>query len=101
MGARFAVFTATREVERLLARLGYTPIELVRADPARLADGGASWGRYYAQAPRVLYGEIRPAVALARRSRAYRAVARLLASQIDRVCDEYRTRHRTASEVQA
>lgn len=86
LGFRWVVFTATREVEALLARLGYAPIGLADADPARLPDGGAAWGGYYRHAPRVVFGEVRPAVAAARRGLPYRLAARLIAPQVERVC---------------
>lgn len=85
LGQRFVLFTATPEVERLLARLGYAPQVLVAADPAQLSDGGAQWGRYYERRPRVMFGEVAPAVAAARRDLLYRGVARSIASQVDRV----------------
>ena len=84
-GFRYALFTATPEVERVLARLGYAPVALAKADPARLPDGGASWGRYYARQPRVLFGEAPPAIAAARRRLTYRLLARSLQGQIQRL----------------
>lgn len=83
LGSRYALFTATPEVERGLARLGYAPVVLAPADPRRLADGGASWGRYYERGPRVMYGEAPPAIAAARRRLSYRLLASALAPQID------------------
>lgn len=85
LGYRFAAFTATREVERLLAKLGYAPVVLADADPACLPDAGASWGRYYNHRPRVMFGDVRPAVQAARRGVLYRAVARVIAPQVDRI----------------
>lgn len=89
LGYRFAAFTATREVDRLLARLGHAPTVLVDADPACLSDGGLRWGRYYTHRPRVMFGEVRPAVQAARRELLYRAVARSLAPQVERVCAQW------------
>lgn len=86
LGYRYVLFTATREVERLLDKLGYAPVVLAQADPARLPDGGARWGRYYERGPRVMFGEVPPAVAAARRDRRYRAVARAIATQVDEAC---------------
>ncbi len=85
LGSRYALFTATPEVERGLARLGYAPVVLAAADPSRLADGGASWGRYYERGPRVMYGEAPPAIAAARCKLSYRLLAAALAPQIDRL----------------
>lgn len=89
LGYRFVAFTATREVDRLLSRLGYAPVVLVDADPARLPDAGASWGRYYSHRPRVVFGEVRPAVHAARHEVLYRAVARAIAPQVERMCAQW------------
>ena len=91
-GFRWAVFTATPEVERLLAKLNFTPIPLVNANPARLADAGASWGSYYQRAPRVMFGEIAPAVATARLGLMYRAVAKVIAPQVARIAAQLQSR---------
>jgi hypothetical protein len=93
LGVRWVLFTATREVESLLARLDYRPVVLADADPARLPDGGASWGRYYRQMPRVMFGDVPPAFATARKSLLYRAAARAISGQVDRVCAEFRLRN--------
>jgi hypothetical protein len=98
-GPRYAVFTASPRVEQLLARMHYEPTVLSPAAPARLPDGGASWGRYYDDAPRVLCGEIAPAVRRARESRGYRIAARALAAQVERVSAEYRARHASSGGV--
>jgi hypothetical protein len=92
LGPRWAIFTATLEVQRLLAHLGFAPTVLGEADPARLSDGGSSWGRYYERGPRVMFGEIPPAVAAARRTVRYRMLARLVAGQVARVEGEWRSR---------
>ena len=93
LGHRWVLFTATREVESLLARLKYCPVAIADADPARLPDGGASWGRYYRQMPRVMFGNVPPAFAAARKGVLYRAAARAIAGQVDRVCAEFRLRN--------
>lgn len=93
LGHRFVLFTATREVEALLARLGYAPVVLADADPARLPDGGTSWGSYYRRLPRVMFGDVPPALATARKDLLYRAVARAIAGQVERVCAEFRLRN--------
>lgn len=85
LGHRYVLFTATPEVERSLARLGYAPVALAPADPARLPDHGVQWGRYYERAPRVVYGEVAPAVAQARRDLLYRSVARTLEAPVERI----------------
>lgn len=91
-GFRWAVFTATPEVERLLAKLNFAPTALVNANPERLADAGSSWGSYYQRAPRVMFGEIAPAVALARKGLMYRAVAKMIAPQVAVIAEQLRGR---------
>ena len=55
-GHQWIVFTGTRVVRELLGSLDAPIIDLGRADPARLADGAANWGRYYDTDPRVFAG---------------------------------------------
>ncbi len=57
-GYRWVLFTATRPLANAFGRLGLRPVRLADADPARLPDGGAAWGRYYRQGPAVYAGEI-------------------------------------------
>ncbi|MCC7081525.1 MAG: thermostable hemolysin [Burkholderiales bacterium] len=54
----WVVFTATRALLNAFARLEIAPIALAAADPARLSDGGASWGSYYATRPQVMAGNV-------------------------------------------
>jgi len=58
LGYAWVVFTATRELRNTFARLGLRSLGLATADPARLADGGANWGSYYANDPIVMAGKI-------------------------------------------
>jgi hypothetical protein len=57
-GYRWVVFTATRPLANAFSRLGLRPVALAPADPARLPDGGAAWGRYYRHRPVVYAGDI-------------------------------------------
>ncbi len=57
-GYRWVLFVARPGLANAFARLGLKPLALGRADPCRLADRGASWGRYYAAGPRVYVGDI-------------------------------------------
>jgi hypothetical protein len=57
-GYRWVLFTATRPLANAFLRLGLRPVALAPADPARLPDGGASWGRYYEHGPVVYAGDI-------------------------------------------
>lgn len=97
LGQRWVLFTATREVEALLARMKYSPVVLADADPSRLPDGGASWGRYYQSLPRVMFGDVPPAVASARKHLLYRVVARAIAGQVERVCAQLRLHGRAGT----
>lgn len=58
LGYRWVVFTATRALRNSFLRLGLRPLPIAAADPARLPDGGASWGAYYEQEPMVMAGKI-------------------------------------------
>lgn len=58
LGYGWVVFTATRELRNSFRHLGLHPLRLARADPARLPDGGASWGSYYEHDPLVMAGRI-------------------------------------------
>jgi len=58
LGLAFAIVTATRPLRRILRRAGFEAIELAKADPGRLPDGGADWGRYYGSDPVVMAGSI-------------------------------------------
>jgi len=57
-GFHWMIFTATEQVERIIQRMGFTPISLSQADPARLKDGGAQWGTYYETCPKVQAGHL-------------------------------------------
>jgi len=92
LGHRYVLFTATPEVERLLARLGYSPVVLTEADPTHLPDQGAAWGHYYERHPRVMFGDAQPAIAAARRDVLYRGVARTIAPSVARIVTRMRER---------
>lgn len=58
LGYSWVAFTATHALRNSFQRLGLRPLSLMPADPARLADGGASWGTYYDHDPVVMAGKI-------------------------------------------
>jgi thermostable hemolysin len=58
LGYSWVAFTATRGLRNTFRRLGLYPLPIAAADPARLADGGASWGTYYDQDPVVMVGKV-------------------------------------------
>jgi hypothetical protein len=61
-GCTHAVATATKQLRRSFARVGFATKGLTRAQAERLPDGGADWGAYYARDPEVLVGAIAPAL---------------------------------------
>jgi hypothetical protein len=60
-GYRWVAFTGTRSLLNSFHRLGLAPRVLAPADPARMGEALPQWGRYYAQQPQVVFGEIPPA----------------------------------------
>jgi hypothetical protein len=58
-GYEWVVFTATRELVGIFARLGLPLLALASADPARLGAEARAWGSYYDTAPIVVAGRIR------------------------------------------
>ena len=85
LGHRYVLFTATPEVERSIARLGYKPEVLAAASAKQLPDQGAQWGSYYDRCPKVMFGDAQPAIAAAKRDILYRGVAATISSSVDRV----------------
>lgn len=59
IGFEWVVFTATRELIGIFAKLGLPPLALGMADPGRLGDSACDWGRYYDSRPVVVAGRIR------------------------------------------
>ena len=57
-GFSFATITATHQLKRFFTTLKLDFIELVEADPARLANQAQHWGTYYSTQPSVLAGSI-------------------------------------------
>lgn len=90
LGYHYVMFTGTREVKALLARLRYSPIVLADADPSLLPDGGASWGSYYTNNPQVMFGDNRPAIAAARKNPMYRATVSAISRPIEKICAQLR-----------
>lgn len=62
LGYEWVVFTATRELVGIFARLGLPLPVVARADPARLGEAASTWGSYYDAGPIVVAGRIRLAV---------------------------------------
>lgn len=68
LGYEWVIFTATRELIGIFARMGLPPLALAAADPARLGESAREWGGYYDTRPIVVAGRIR--LALERLARA-------------------------------
>jgi Thermostable hemolysin len=62
LGYEWVVFTATRELIGIFARLGLPLLALATADPSRLGDQARAWGTYYDTRPIVVAGKIRMAL---------------------------------------
>lgn len=60
--ADVAVAVLTDPLRQMFGRLGIDIHDLGAADPARLSEGVADWGRYYDLQPRVCAGLIEPAL---------------------------------------
>ncbi len=58
LGFKWMVFTATRQVRSIIAKLAMRTYPLGEADPSLLHDNGASWGQYYNHDPVVVVGSI-------------------------------------------
>ncbi|WP_280547005.1 MULTISPECIES: thermostable hemolysin [unclassified Halomonas] len=58
-GLDWVMFTATPTVANGIQRLGIELHPLQLADPARLGEEQACWGRYYEHHPRVMAGDLR------------------------------------------
>ena len=61
LGCEHAVATATRQLRRTFARVGFPTRRLTTADPSRLGPEAGDWGGYYDRDPEVLAGAIAPA----------------------------------------
>jgi hypothetical protein len=61
-GHEWVVFTATRELVSIFARLGLPLLALAKADPSRLGEGARDWGSYYDTEPVIVAGRIRLAM---------------------------------------
>ncbi|GAB4353489.1 MAG: thermostable hemolysin [Immundisolibacter sp.] len=57
-GFRWLVFTATRRVRALVQELGFPLHRLAGADPRRLGEARADWGRYYDAEPLLMAGDL-------------------------------------------
>lgn len=77
-GFDWVVFTATPQVQRILAKLGLTVHSLCEADPARLTHSSPTeWGRYYNSRPQVVAGNVAEAMTVLLKRKLYAGVLSL------------------------
>jgi len=89
-GYRWVACTATPQVESMLSKMRFSSRTLCSADPARLQEGSADWGDYYASKPRVIVGDVRRAAAQVGKNREMRALVRHFEPQIARMATSLR-----------
>jgi len=99
LGYHYVLFTGTREVKALLARLRYSSVVLADANPNVLPDGGRSWGNYYHNQPQVMFGDNRPAMAAASKNPMYRATVAAISRPIKKICAELYSTNNTVNNV--
>lgn len=81
------VFTATSQVQRLMLMLGFSPIPLCVADPAKLRDDEEDWGSYYLNQPTVMVGSIKTAIAVVEQHPRLRRIQQQLLPDITRAAN--------------
>ncbi len=89
LGCDYVLFTGTREVKALLARLHYSPIVVAQANPSLLPDAGANWGSYYSNQPQVMFGDNRPALLAARKNPMYRTTVAAINHAIEKLRTQF------------
>jgi hypothetical protein len=81
-GFDWVVFTATPQVQKVLAHLGLAVHRLCHADPGRLTESSAAeWGSYYASQPQVVTGRVAGAMAVLNQRTLYSTVLSLFRGQ--------------------
>ena len=79
----WVVFTATPQVQKVLAYLGLSVHRLCSADPARLTQSSAAeWGSYYASQPQVVAGKVSEAMGVLGGRKLYAGVLSLFRGPI-------------------
>lgn len=61
-GIEWVTFTATKQVEKLLRKLGLVPIAICKAEQQAVVNGDSSWGSYYEDPPTVCFGNVKNAI---------------------------------------
>ncbi|MBL4743786.1 MAG: thermostable hemolysin [Cycloclasticus sp.] len=67
VGAKWALFTATPHVQKMVDDLGIEIMEVCYENPNQLSDSGKSWGGYYKNRPKVIAGNLEDAYAALKR----------------------------------
>jgi hypothetical protein len=94
-GFEWVVFTATPQVQTVLAYLGLSVRRLCAADPGCLTSSSASeWGSYYASQPQVVAGKVADAMAVLNARTLYASVLSLFRGQIIELADILRRESR-------
>ncbi len=64
----WVVFTATKEVELLLKKMHFSPVHLADASLSMLDDDKETWGSYYDNNPKVMFGHAPSAMSILKQS---------------------------------
>jgi len=82
-GFDWVVFTATPQVQKVLASLGLEIHALCEADPSRLTHSNlAEWGRYYNSRPQVVAGNVAEAMQVLEQRKLYASILALFRKPI-------------------
>lgn len=81
-------FTATAQVEQLLAKLSLFPVIIGQANAQAIVNGEDSWGSYYVNSPNVCVGNVFNAVAELEKSIAIQKMIVALAPTIDFIAEK-------------
>jgi hypothetical protein len=84
-GYRWVVCTATPQVRKTLDKMQFSSRTICEADPTRLGDAAAEWGRYYDSRPEVIVGDAADAAKRVASDRRLAPLAQQLSASIDRV----------------
>ncbi len=88
-GYRYAIFSGTRQVARIVDKLQFVVADLAPADPARLGPAAADWGDYYRTEPRVMAIDIAASLQGFKALSVQTAVAGLFADEIGRLATAF------------
>lgn len=81
-------FTATTQVEQVLAKLSLQPVIIGQASEASLANGNGNWGSYYVDRPNVCVGNVYNAVHELKKSIAIREMTTKLEPTISQLAQQ-------------